>query len=483
MAMVSDRILSADCPDFDKRKFYFEEAGILEMKRIAVVLFGGLLTVVGGCSEPAPTPDSTTTPSTESATGTETKPAETPAEGTAPADHAPPAEGSTEKPAETTPSETPASAEGATPAAETKPEETTLVDPILKGLEFPGLDKAFAARRDAYNANPTDAAAATEYIGIIAQVGMIHSQNGSKELSLEACTRAGEMLEKALAANVEIEQSLKPFVYYNHACVKSANGKADEALGLLEKAIDTGFNDIQELKTNKDLAAVRELSGFAEKVEGWEAKAREVMLASAKTDLAAGESFAFGFELTDTTGAPIKLTDYQGKVCIVDIWGTWCPPCRAEIPSFVKLQETYGEKGFQIIGLNQESGDTDEEKIEKIKTFMTENGMNYPCALITEDVMGQVPDFQGFPTTLFIDRSGKVRMKAVGLHEYEYLESIVQALLAEEASASAPPATDAAPAAAPAEAAPADAAPAAAAPAGDAAPAAEAPADAPKPVE
>ncbi|MBL8820045.1 MAG: redoxin domain-containing protein [Planctomyces sp.] len=445
------------------------------MKRIAVVLFGGLLTVVGGCSEPTSTPDSTT-PSTESATGTETKPSETPADEKTATEGTAPAEESTEKPAEATPSETPAPAEGTTPAAEPKPEETTLVDPILKGLEFPGLDKAFAARRDAYNANPTDPSAATEYIGIVAQVGMIHSQNGSKELSLEACTRAGEMLEKALAANVEVEQSLKPFVYYNHACVKSLNGKADEALVLLEKAVESGFNDMQQLQSDTDLTAVRDLPGYAEKVSGWEAKAREVMLASAKSDLAAGESFAFGFELTDTAGAPIKLADYQGKVCIVDIWGTWCPPCRAEIPSFVKLQEKYGEKGFQIIGLNQESGESDEEKIEKIKTFMTENGMNYPCALISEDVMGQVPDFQGFPTTLFIDRSGKVRMKAVGLHEYAYLEAIVEALLAEEASA-APAAADAAPAAAPAEAAPAEAAPA------EAAPATETPADAPKPVE
>jgi len=98
--------------------------------------------------------------------------------------------------------------------------------------------------------------------------------------------------------------------------------------------------------------------------------------------------------------------------------------------------------------------------------------------------MGQIPEFQGFPTTLFIDKTGKVRLKAVGLHEYSYLESVVSVLLAEETPAAAPAEPAPAPAAeAPAEpaAAPAEA-PAAPAPApADATPAPAAEATEPKP--
>ncbi len=374
------------------------------------------------------------------------------------------------KPEETKPEET--KPESTTPDA-TKPEgekpaETTLLDPILKGLDLPGLDSAFTTRRDAYAANPTDAEAVQSFMGLVAQVGMIQAQNGQKEIAQQAITKAAEMLDKALAANVSVDPGLQQFVFYNHACIKSLAGKPEEALGLLEKAVENGFSEMNQLNNDEDLAAVRALPSFSEKVTAWESKIKEIALAQAQKDLAEGESFPFTFELTDTNGAPIKLADFQGKVCIVDIWGTWCPPCRAEIPSFVALQEKFGAQGFQIIGLNQESGADDAAKNALINNFITENKMNYPCALITDDVMGQVPDFQGFPTTLFIDRTGKVRLKAVGLHDYGYLEAIVESpsegrnfCRRPAAEAAAPAAEAAAPAAE------------AAAPAGDA----------PKPVE
>lgn len=145
--------------------------------------------------------------------------------------------------------------------------------------------------------------------------------------------------------------------------------------------------------------------------------------------LSEGAMFPFDFSVTDVTGQPISLADYAGQVVIVDIWGTWCPPCRAEIPSFIKLQDEYGPQGFQMVGLNYEGGEDTDAQI--VRDFMAETGINYPCALGTEEIRAQVPNFQGFPTTLFLDKSGKVRHKAVGLHEYEYLESVVKALLAE----------------------------------------------------
>jgi len=68
-----------------------------------------------------------------------------------------------------------------------------------------------------------------------------------------------------------------------------------------------------------------------------------------------------------------------------------------------------------------------------VKSFCDENGVTYPCALISDEVMEQVPDFQGFPTTLFIDRAGKVRLKVVGARGPEFLQAVVETLLAEKA--------------------------------------------------
>ena len=140
--------------------------------------------------------------------------------------------------------------------------------------------------------------------------------------------------------------------------------------------------------------------------------------------------FPFDFSLTDVTGQPLRLADYGGQVVVVDFWGTWCPPCRAGVPLFIRLQETYGPQGVQVIGLNYERGDAQSDA-QTVREFIAKTGINYPCAIGTEEIREQVPDFEGFPTTVFIDKRGKARVKTVGFHDYEYLESVVKALLSE----------------------------------------------------
>lgn len=151
----------------------------------------------------------------------------------------------------------------------------------------------------------------------------------------------------------------------------------------------------------------------------------------ARALLAAGETFPFDFTLTDLRGQPLSLSSLLGQVVIVDIWGTWCPPCRAEIPSFIRLQNEFGPQGLQIIGLNYEHGPTEQEVIKAVEQFIQEFGINYPCALGTDQIQQQVPGFEGFPTTLFIDRAGRVRAKLVGLHDHALLQALVEQLLAE----------------------------------------------------
>ncbi len=142
--------------------------------------------------------------------------------------------------------------------------------------------------------------------------------------------------------------------------------------------------------------------------------------------------FAFDFSVTDVTGKSISLSDLQGKVVIVDIWGTWCPPCRMEVPSFVKLQQTYGSQGLQIIGINyEEPSDPEEVQRQAVVDLIEELDINYPCALGTESIQAQIPFFEGYPTTIFIDRTGKVRSKVVGMHSYRELEAKVRELLVE----------------------------------------------------
>ncbi|MBI3723015.1 TlpA family protein disulfide reductase, partial [bacterium] len=140
--------------------------------------------------------------------------------------------------------------------------------------------------------------------------------------------------------------------------------------------------------------------------------------------------FDYDFDLKTLDGKTLKLADLKGKVVIVDIWGTWCPPCRAEIPHFVKLYEKYREKGLEIVGIACERTD-DDETSKVVEKFAAEHGIKYPLALNEHGKAEKSvkPSFAGYPTTLFIDRDGKLRLKEIGYHPLEALEAYTKALL------------------------------------------------------
>jgi len=239
-----------------------------------------------------------------------------------------------------------------------------------------------------------------------------------------------ELIQQAIAAGMEVPPQAMASVSYNAASVHLIRGNTEEATKRLQKAVESGFK-VADLQRDTRMAKLLETEGFNAKLTKWVAVAQEKIRAHAMEDLANGETFPFEFDLKDINGEPVSVAQHKGKVLIVDVWGTWCGPCLAELPSFIKLQEQYGPKGLQIIGLNYERGPDEKQNRQLVQKVVDQVGINYPCALGTETVQGQIPDFGGFPTTLFIDRSGKVRMKAVGLHEYEYLEAIVKTLLEE----------------------------------------------------
>lgn len=150
-----------------------------------------------------------------------------------------------------------------------------------------------------------------------------------------------------------------------------------------------------------------------------------------RAEMAACQSFPFTLTAADVSGREQSLESLRGKVVVVDLWGTWCPPCRAEIPSFVRLQEELGPQGLQVLGINFERGQSAEENTKVVTDFVAEQRVTYPCILGDGGTLQQVPNLRGFPTTLFVDRSGKVRLMVVGARPYEYLAAVVNELLAE----------------------------------------------------
>ncbi|MBN2753292.1 MAG: TlpA family protein disulfide reductase [Candidatus Goldbacteria bacterium] len=122
------------------------------------------------------------------------------------------------------------------------------------------------------------------------------------------------------------------------------------------------------------------------------------------------------FSLTGIDGSTIKLSDYKGKVVILDFWATWCPPCKAEIPFFIELQSQYGKDGLAIIGAALDDA-------EKVKAFASQYGINYPIALADRDTATTYGGIRGIPTTFVIDKKGNVVRQYVGYRPKEVFEA------------------------------------------------------------
>lgn len=121
------------------------------------------------------------------------------------------------------------------------------------------------------------------------------------------------------------------------------------------------------------------------------------------------------FELLD--GTKFKVSDKKGKVLLLNIWGTWCGPCRAEMPDLIKMQDKYGPQGFEIIGLNIGDGSGGPESNEQIKKFAADMKLNYtlarsPNAATLE--FYKVTKAQVVPQTILVDREGRLRGVFVG---------------------------------------------------------------------
>ena len=112
-------------------------------------------------------------------------------------------------------------------------------------------------------------------------------------------------------------------------------------------------------------------------------------------------------EIKNIDGGTFKVEDKKGKVLLLNLWATWCSPCRAEMPELVELQNKYRDKDFEIIGLN-----TDDESVEKIKDFADDMKLNYTLAYADGKLMNEllkISKFSGIPQSYLIDRDGRLR--------------------------------------------------------------------------
>ena len=162
------------------------------------------------------------------------------------------------------------------------------------------------------------------------------------------------------------------------------------------------------------------LLGFL--VAGCSTTPRSVDAASVKADK--DRKPAPEFTLKDADGKIVHLSDYKGKVVLLDFWATWCGPCKIEIPWFTELQRKNKDRGFEVLGVAM-----DDEGWEVVKPFMAKMGVNYRMMVGNDATAQAYGGVDALPTTFLIDRTGKIAAIHVGLASKRDFEDGIEQLL------------------------------------------------------
>ncbi len=132
------------------------------------------------------------------------------------------------------------------------------------------------------------------------------------------------------------------------------------------------------------------------------------------------------FTLTALDGTPYSLSQFKGKVVIIDFWATWCGPCRAGIPHLIELYNKYHSKGLFIIGVGLD--DT-----SRLRQFVSEVGINYPTLIDQDKRVAGMYGIRAIPTTFFVDKKGRMAKRYLGFsaNMVPEMEELIQNLLKE----------------------------------------------------
>jgi cytochrome c biogenesis protein CcmG/thiol:disulfide interchange protein DsbE len=131
------------------------------------------------------------------------------------------------------------------------------------------------------------------------------------------------------------------------------------------------------------------------------------------------------FSLPDSSGAAVSLSQYKGKVVLLNFWATWCHGCQEEIPWYMEFAGKYKDRGLVVIGVS-----LDDDGWKSVKPFVQAKKLNYPVVIGNQDLMDRYGGY-GMPVSVLIDRDGKIADSHSGVVDKSGWEREIQQLLGE----------------------------------------------------
>jgi cytochrome c biogenesis protein CcmG/thiol:disulfide interchange protein DsbE len=144
-------------------------------------------------------------------------------------------------------------------------------------------------------------------------------------------------------------------------------------------------------------------------------------------ELGGARKMAPDFALLDASGKTVKLSDYRGQVVLLNFWATWCAPCKAEIPWFVEFERTYHDSNFTVLGVS-----FDDDGWKAVRPYLEAKSVNYPVMIGDDSVSSAFGGIASLPTTLLIDKAGRIARTHVGLCGKIDYETEIKDLLDEQ---------------------------------------------------
>jgi thiol-disulfide isomerase/thioredoxin len=209
-------------------------------------------------------------------------------------------------------------------------------------------------------------------------------------------------------------------------------GRADEAIALYVRSLAVfGGEDLRAQDPLRTLYEKRHgsLDGLEPMLDrAREASRHHVAIASRRD-----ERPAPAWALADFEGDSVTSSTHAGKVAVYNFWGSWCGPCRRELPYFAAMVQRFKDRDVAFLGMNWERVADPAERVRLARAFLAEQGLEFPVALDHDQSVGRSFGVSAYPTVFVVDRSGRIRFRNVGFTPRidEIMTAQIESLLAE----------------------------------------------------